>query len=534
MNPATPILSTRARYAIALTASLGLIMAILDATIVNVALVPLSKAFATDLSTIQWVVTGYFLAQAAVIPIAGYFGNIFGLKRVFMLCLVLFTAGSVLCALAQDENSLILFRVVQGIGGGALFPLGQAIALGAFATQDRAAATAIVAIPVLLAPVFGPTVGGWLIDNFDWQAIFLVNLPVGILALTLGWFILPADRPVQRRAGTGFDFIGLALVTLGVLAVVYAFTLVGQSQPGTQTPLNPRGDLYGWSYWLVWALLGVGAAILAIFAVYELRVSKDPVLDLRLFRQYEFSVASVVSWINAVVVFGSLFLLPVFFQQVHQPNLSALDAGLALMPQGIASALAVAIGGRFYNRIGVRPLVTAGAILLIISSWLLTQITPTTDGWEIMPALILRGFGFGLTLLPVQTMALEIITGSALPKASSLFNVTRQIFSSIGIAVTISLFVQRTSTHAADLAAQAQAQLPPGVTPDPNNPLVQQAIKRIASQAGTAGITDVFFYVMLGMFVLLAVSFVLPSRQTLAKRRAAHAEHDHVPAIAVE
>src|SRR5436190_9125535 len=217
MNPATPILSTRARYAIALTASLGLIMAILDATIVNVALVPLSKAFATDLSTIQWVVTGYFLAQAAVIPIAGYFGNIFGLKRVFMLCLVLFTAGSVLCALAEDENSLILFRVVQGIGGGALFPLGQAIALGAFATQDRAAATAIVAIPVLLAPVFGPTVGGWLIDNFDWQAIFLVNLPVGILALTLGWFILPADRPVQTRAATGSDFIGLALGTRGVL-----------------------------------------------------------------------------------------------------------------------------------------------------------------------------------------------------------------------------------------------------------------------------------------------------------------------------
>jgi EmrB/QacA subfamily drug resistance transporter len=349
-------MTNRGRYAIAFTAAIGLIMAVLDATIVNVALVPMSKAFKTDLNTMQWVVTGYFLAQAAVIPVSGYFGNRFGIKRMFILCLALFTIGSVLCGLAQNEAMLNFFRVLQGLGGGALFPLAQAIAFGAFPPKERAAAGAIVAIPVLLAPVFGPTIGGWLVDNLGWEWIFFVSLPVGIAALAAAWFILPTDRPQEGRRDQGFDYVGLLLVTLGTLAVVYAFTLVSQTQPGTQTALNPRGDLYGWGYWLVWALLGVGLVVLGAFALYELRISRDPVLDLRLFKQYEFSIASVLSWINAAVVFGSVFLLPAFLQQVRRPNLSALDAGLALMPQGIAAAFAVALGGRLYNVVGVRLL----------------------------------------------------------------------------------------------------------------------------------------------------------------------------------
>lgn len=508
-------------------------MAILDSTIVNVALVPMSKAFKTDLSTIQWVVTGYFLAQATIIPVSGYFSNRFGMKRLFMICLALFTVGSFLCGISQNETMLIFFRVLQGLGGGALFPLAQAIAFNAFPPHERAAASAIVAVPVLLAPAFGPTIGGWLTVNYGWEWIFFVNLPVGVLALTMAFFILPRDNLAERRVRAGFDYVGLVLSSLGVLAVVYAFTLVSQTQPGTQTALNPNGDLYGWGYWLVWALLGAGLAVLAVFALYELRFSKDPVLDLHLFREYNFLIASVVSWINAGVVFGSLFLLPVFLQQVRLPNLSALDAGLALMPQGISSGIAVAIGGRLYNRVGVRSLVAVGAVLLGVSSWLLTQLTPTTDGWGMMPALILRGLGFGFTLIPVQTMALEVISGPALPKASSLFNVTRQIFSSIGVAATITLFVQRAAAHGTELADAARRTLPPGVKIDPNSPVAQAAIQRIRAEAGTDAVRDVFFMVMLGTVVLLVVAFLLPRQATLAARREASREAGYSqPAIA--
>src|SRR5437763_2398171 len=215
---------TRSKYAIAFTAALGLVMAILDATIVNVALVPISSALKSDLSTIQWIITGYLLSQAAVIPISGYLSTRFGIKRLFLICLFLFTLGSVLCGISQNETMLIGFRVVQGLGGGALFPLGQAIAFGAFPPRERAAASAIIAVPVLLAPAFGPTLGGWLTDTFGWSSIFFVNLPVGVLAVTLALWVLPRDRIPARTSQPGFDYPGLALITLGVLTVVYAFT----------------------------------------------------------------------------------------------------------------------------------------------------------------------------------------------------------------------------------------------------------------------------------------------------------------------
>ncbi len=520
---------TYGRYAVALTAALGLFMAVLDNTIVNVALTPMANKLNTSLNTIQWVITAYFLAQAAAIPVAGYFANRFGIKRLFMLCLIMFTAGSFLCGLAPDATWLIIFRVIQGIGGGGLFPLASAIAFSAFPPAERGGASAVVGIPVLLAPVFGPTIGGWLTDTFGWEYIFFINVPIGILAVFLAWRIIPADNVAEEVAERrrSFDYVGLALSIVGVLAVVYAFTLVSQSVPGTETPFNPRGDIYGWGYGLVWVTLGIGVALLVAFAVYELRVSKDPVLDLRLFKNYDFTVSSVVSWINAIVVFGSLFMLPVFLEQVRIPHLSPTDAGLSLIPQGVAAAIATAIGGQLYRRIGPRPLVVAGAVLLIISSWLLTSLTTTTDGFGLMPALIVRGFGFGLTLIPVQTLALQNIVGPALAKASSLYNVTRQIFSSIGIAAITTLFVQQTLAHA--------PQRPAGISFDPNNPATQTFIANARAQAGTAAMNDVFWYVTIGTVLLLLVSFTLPSVSRMAANRPASLVGDKAaePAMAL-
>jgi MFS family permease len=355
------------------------------------------------------------------------------------------------------------------------------------------------------------------------------------VALALAFFILPADRVPEGGARRNFDYAGLVLSTLGVLSVVYAFTLVSQTQPGTVTPTSPNGQLYGWGYWPVWAFLALGLLLLLLFAIYELRISKDPVLDLRLFRSRDFTLASIVSWANAVVVFGSLLMLPIFLQQVRLPHLSPLDAGLTVLPQGVAAGISVVLGGRLYNRVGVRPLVVVGCILLTISSWLLaTQVTPTSDGYALMPMLIMRGFGFGLTLLPVQTLALEVITGPALPKASSLYNVTRQIFSSVGVAATITLFVQQTASHAATLIEDARSKLPAGVTLDPNSPQVQTALQNIRAQAGTDGFKDVFFYVTVGTLVMTLIAFALPGRRAMAQRRMEAPEAGHAPRVLAE
>ncbi len=479
-------------------------MAVLDTTIVNVALAPMAASFKTDLGGIQWVITGYFLTVAAIIPLAGYLGNRFGLKRLFILCLVLFTFGSVLCGLAPSLEWLIVFRVVQGLGGGGLFPLAQAIALRAFPPHERASSSAILGVAALVAPALGPTLGGILTDAFGWQAIFFINLPVGLLCIFLVRQIVPADEQGQpiRKA---FDLIGLTLSMLGVLLVVYALSLVSQSVPSTITTQQPRGTIYGWGYWPVWALLGGGVLILAVFTFYELYVSRDPVLDLRLFKQFSFTISTVVCCAVAMAIFGSFFLLPVFLEQVHTPHFSATEAGLLILPLGIASALATLLSGRLlYNRLGVRNLVVMGAVLLIAGTWGITNLQSDSDGWGLIPWQVVRGLGFGFTFVPLQTRALQEITGPALSKASSLLNVMRQIFSTVGTAIASTTFLQQTTFHLTELNSNS------GIKDKPTSAQLQEGVAR----AGTMAVNDVFFIVLLGSILVLVLALALPNRKS--------------------
>ncbi len=505
------------RYAIALTAALGLVMGVLDNTIINIALVPISRALHVELNIVQWLVTGYFLAQAAVIPIAGYLSTRFGRKLIFLLCIGLFTVGSFLCGLAQDATLLIIFRIIQGIGAGALFPVAQAIALDPFPAEERAGANAIIGIPILLGPVFGPILGGWINDSFGWSYLFFINVPIGALAILLIWLIIPADSTRPRGEKSAFDYVGLSLSMVGVLALVYAFALVNQTNPGTVTALNPQGQSYGWSYLPVWLLVGAGLLLLLIFAIYELRFSRDPVLDLRLFKEYAFAIGSVVSWVLGMTVFGSLLLLPIFLQQVRLPHLTALQTGLLLFPQGLAAAVGIALGGPLYKRIGVRTLTAVGVVFLIVGLWQFGHLTPSIDGSVLILWNILLGFGLGLTLVPVQTLALQTISGPALAKASSLYNVTRQITSSIGTAIIISLLVQRTVFHFGELQASLAHQLPPGVVPNPNDPQVARLLEQAHAQAGTAANNDVFIILSIATVLLLLVSMALPGRRRTAE-----------------
>lgn len=495
------------KYAIALTTALGLFMAVLDNTIVNVALTAMQRTFNTDVNTIQWVITGYFLSQAAIIPVSGYFGNRFGLKRMFIIALAIFTVGSFLCGIAPHiggagEILLIAFRVFQGVGGGMLFPLATAISFAAFPPAERAAASGVVAVPVLLAPALGPTIGGLLTDSrWAWPSIFFINVPVGILAIFLIIRVMHPDERAEGAAGaqhrSAFDWIGLSLSMIGVIAIVYAFSLVSQGD-GT-------GTIHGWTYWPVWALMAVGLVLLAIFSVYELRFAKDPVLDLRLFKLYTFSIATVMTWVVRGVVFGSFFLVPLFLQQLR--GLSAVQAGLYMMPQGIASAIALTIGSRVYDRIGPRVLVLIGMVLLTVSSVLLA-FTTATSGWQFFLVVLgIRGLGFGWSNLPLQTVSLSEITGRALPKASSLFNATAQIFSSIGIAILSTLFIQGTTDRATDLVGQDRA----ANTPPPAD---------LGIQAGVGAFHYVFIVVAVGTALAAIIGLFLPSKSTKQQENA--------------
>jgi EmrB/QacA subfamily drug resistance transporter len=282
----------------------GLLMAILDATIVSVVLPQIAAAFHTTEQTITWVATGYFLANAAIIPIVGYISDRIGAKTVFLISLALFTTGSALCAFASNQQALIAFRVLQGVGGGAMLLVAMAIIFRLFGPTERAGAMSLLMIPLLLGPAFGPVLGGYLATNFSWNAIFTINLPIGVVAFILALLVLRGGKAEREASGTGesvgkgFDVLGLLLSMGGFTALVYGISLAGTN---------------GWSDSTVIAYLVAGGVLLVAFTIVELLV-KDPVLDIRLFRSYTFSMANFLIWATTAVLFGSIFLLPFFFE----------------------------------------------------------------------------------------------------------------------------------------------------------------------------------------------------------------------------
>lgn len=423
-----------------LIAALGLFMAILDTTIVSVTLPHMLKAFHTDFGTITWVVTGYFLAQAAVIPVVGYLSDHIGTKSVFLTALALFTVGSALCAFAPTKEWLIIFRVVQGIGGGALLPIAFAMVYRIFPPTERGQATALIGVS-LLAPAFGPTIGGYLSTAFDWRAIFIINLPTGIVAFLLASLIL--REPSQERDASGgerpekksFDVLGLLLSMVGCTALVDGITEAGS---------------HGWGDAAVVPYLIGGGIALVAFVIVEVLVS-DPAMDMRLFLNYTFSIANRLMWAVNAVLSGSLFLLPLFFE--HVQRLSPLTAGEIFISQGLAAAIGISIAGRLYNRVGPRILAAVGLLLAAVSMLGFTRLERGSTGLSLQVWLILRGFALGLVNIPLQTLALSVVSNRAMARASSLVSVTRVVCGAVGVSALTTYLTQQATAHANDAVA---------------------------------------------------------------------------------
>jgi len=522
------------RYLIALVAALGLIPIALDSTIVVVALTPIRTDLHASVNTAQWIFTGYLLANAATVAVGGYLANRFGRRRLFVLGIALFTVGSALCAVAPSIGWLIAFRVLQGIGGGVLLPIGPAIAFDAFPKEERARASAAVAIPLLLAPVFGPIAGGYLNDAFGWHSVFLVNLPVGVIAIAVALLVLPRDDAAHSTAR--FDVVGLALSTIGIVAILYALTLVTQTNPSTVSATNPGGDLYGWGYWPVWALLAVGGVALVVFAVYALRFSRDPALDLKQLGRYDFLVSNLLTWSSSLVTFGLLVLLPVYFESVRLPPLTALQTGVALVPFGVGTLLGTVGAAGLYRAIGPRWVAAFGVALSALSAWLLAHtIQPTANAQQLLTAaqthtsvpsvagpgqvgwlLFLIGLSLSFIIIPSQTLALEALTGEALTKASSLLLSTKLIFASVGVAIITTIFVDRTRSRATDLISQLQA-LIGGAGGSPSNPQALAALRALEAQlgvqAGAWAIQSIFWLIFFGALGVIVLALLLPGRR---------------------
>jgi EmrB/QacA subfamily drug resistance transporter len=511
------------RWQATLVIALGLLMAILDNTIVSVVLPEIARAYHTDFQTITWVGTGYFLATAAVIPIVGYLSDRIGTKTIFLITLALFTIGSGLCVIAPNEKFLIAFRVFQGIGGGAMLPVAMAIIFRMFKPTERAAAISILMVPLLLGPAFGPTLGGYLATSFSWNAIFTINLPIGVVAFILALIVL-RDNKTERAANgqeqgvsKGFDMLGLVLSMGALTTLVYGINQAG-----------PRG----WGDALVISFLIVGAVLLVAFIIVELRVS-DPVMDVRLFRNYTFTMANILTWATTAVLFGSLFILPLFFESVQ--GLSALSTGEILITQGLAMAVGLAIGGKLYNRVGPRILAVAGLAVAAISMVGFTRMDIGTTGADLQVGLILRGLGLGLVAQPLQTLAVSVVSNRQMAKASSLISSTKVVFGAVGVAVLTTFLTQRETMYAGQIAAALQTRPLSGVAATCAQHA--QALKLcIGQHALTMGLNDTFLFVLIGCAACTALAFFIGRDPAIeaakaARKRGETVEQSPVPVM---
>ncbi len=399
---------------------LGAIMSILDITVVNVALRTLQVDFAEngvplDYSTVAWTVTGYTLALATVIPLTGWAADRFGTKRLYMLAVGLFVAGSVLCATATSIEMLVAFRVLQGLGGGMLMPLGMTIMTRAAGPKRMGRLMAVLGIPMLLGPIFGPILGGWLIDHYSWHWIFLINLPIGVVALAYAFYVLPGDRPHPSES---FDWRGVLMMSPGLALFLYGVSSI----PG-------EGGI-GHAKVLVPGL--VGLALVVAFVLYSFR-PEHPLLDFRLFRNRNLTVATITMFIFAAAFFGGLLLIPQFLQQVQGET--PLSAGWLLAPQGLGAMLTMPIAGALVDKFPVGRIVPFGLLLITGGMFALTQIEADSSHWGfIIPVLFVMGLGMGGTMMPIMTSALKTLTHHEVARGTTLLNITQQIASSVGVA----------------------------------------------------------------------------------------------------
>jgi EmrB/QacA subfamily drug resistance transporter len=415
---------------------IGSIMSILDTTIVNVALHTLSRELHATIDKIQWVATGYLLALAAVIPVTGWAARRFGAKRVYLTSLVLFTAGSALCGLAGSTTELIVFRVLQGIGGGMILPIGQLMMAEAAGPKRMGRVMSIVAVPAMLAPILGPTLGGLILDNVSWRWIFFVNVPIGVIAVISALRVLPT---VERQKTDRLDTLGLALMAIGLPLITYGLTEVGAT--GTFTSAK------------VVIPIVVGVILVGAFVRHALRVPR-PLLNVRLYEKATFSSASITMFCIGAALFGGMILLPLYWQTVRHE--SVLVTGLLTAPQGLGAAIVMPIAGKLTDRFGGGPLALIGVTLTMVGTIPFALIGADTSILSLCLWMLVRGFGIGFAFMPAMSAAFAALRRDELSDATPQLNVLQRVGGSIGIAV-LAVVLQRSLVGARSLQDAAAA-----------------------------------------------------------------------------
>ena len=488
------------KYLIAIAVTLAAVLELVDTSIVNVAIPHMMGNLGATLDEISWVSTGYIIANVVVIPLSSWLSGYFGRKRYLTGSIILFVAASFFCGAATSLGGLVFWRVVQGVGGGGLLSTAQATLFEAFPPKEVGIGQAMFGVGVMVGPTLGPTLGGWIVDNYNWPWIFYINVPLGIIA-ALMTVTYVHDAEHQERAES-VDFLGFLLLVTCV---------------GTLQFMLEKGERYDWfDSRLVTTLAIVSATSFVLLLWRELTI-EEPIINFRVFKSRQLAAGVSIAAVLGLALFGSIFVLPIFLQSLH--GLTANQTGLVILPGAIASAVTMAVVGKNANRLDARATVSIGAFLFFVSMWMLARMTLASGPEETFWPLIMRGVGLGLIFVPLTSATMAEMKTHQLAQGTGMFNLTRQLGGSIGIALMATLLTRFTVQKKALLAEHVTTMDPTslgrlesitrGLIGRGINPLVakQQALmvldRQIQAQASVLAFSRI--YILSGVILLASL-----------------------------
>ena len=428
-----PVPSSR-KWAITFSVMMVTVMQVLDTSITNVALPHMQGSFSASIEEMSWVITSYLAANAVVIPASGWLTAVFGRRRFYLICTVTFTASSFLSGIAPNLEFLVAMRILQGLGGGPVIPMAQAIMWEIFPLQQRGTAMAVWGVGIMLAPILGPTLGGYIADNWSWRWIFYINLPIGVIAFFMvSAFLFDAPYHTKPRR---VDVAGLVLMVLGFGCLQLMLDL------------GERRDWFDSSLIVALAVLAIG--MMAAFVVREL-VADEPILDLSVFANRNFGVGTIAIFLIGLGFNSSLLLVALYTQQIL--GYDAWTSGLTLAPGGLGTMMALMISGRLVSRMDQRVMLAGGCLLQAAALWMMAHVTPSMDFWSLAWPRFLQGFSTGFIFVPLQAITLATVPTTRLGNATAAYNLVRNIGGSVGVALATTLLARRAQQHQATLTA---------------------------------------------------------------------------------
>ncbi|GAB6153899.1 MFS transporter [Desulfosporosinus burensis] len=413
---------------------IGTFMVMLDSSIVNIAIPKMMNVFGSDLEAIKWILTGYTLTMGAVVPITGFISDTFGIKKLFIGALGCFTVGSFLCGFAWSTNTMIAFRVIQALGGGAIMPVGMSYIMQIFPIHERGKALGFWGIASMSAPAIGPSLGGYIIQYMDWRFIFYVNVPVGVIGVIVATLLL-RETTLKPYKGN-FDYIGFISSITGIVSLLYVFG---------------EGNSIDWGNVKFPLILAFGLFSLLIFVVNEL-THPDPLLELRVFKIYNFTLSQFITGATTLALMSGMYVLPLFLQNIR--GYTAMETGLILFPSAIASGMMMPISGALFDKFGAKVVTIPGLIVVALATYEMSMFNMNTSMATITLIATIRGIGLGFAMMPVNTAAMNDVPRHLFGKATALSTTIRSIMSALAITFMTTMISTKSSDNYARLTEQ--------------------------------------------------------------------------------